>query len=494
MAVVPGRDDKTDPRFYVGVPKFDDEPTDGGPRAPAKPAAIVASPPRQRTQPRAVVPPRFFPAPPRTLDEAGMTPSALEAAVLKAIFFAGELRGIDVASRLCLPPQLVEPALEQLRRQKLIDIRGGSGQGFGLSTMIYVTTALSREPLGQLLDRNRYNGPAPVPYGDWVRAVRAQSIRGVRVTRQMLTRRLDGLVVRDAIFDGLGPAMNSGRAIFFHGPPGNGKTAICQRMASCYSWDVFIPYAVEVDGFVVKVFDEVIHHPVAARDGDPPRSPTASTAGGAQVQAGAVPIDERWVRCQRPLVVVGGELTLDMLDMSYSPEVKFYEAPLQMKAANGVLLIDDFGRQRVSPRELLNRWIVPLENDVDYLQLATGKKFSIPFDAFLVFSTNLNPADLVDDAFLRRVRYKLKVEAPDEAMYKAIFRAQCAAKGLAYSEAAVDSLLRVQLLGAGRPLAACQPRDLVEQVMDHAIYQGETPALTAEALARAAGTYFAQFG
>ena len=441
------RDDKTDPRFEL-------------PAMEPKPARARA---------------RFYPLNPRTLADAGVSAAQVESFILKALFFAGELRGIDSARHLKLPMQLVEPALDQLRRQKLVDIRGGTGQGFGLSMMTYALTSMAKEPVDQVLALNRYDGPAPVPYDDWVAAVRAQSIRGVRVTRQMITQRLGGggLIVRESIFDGLGPAMNSGRAIFFYGPPGNGKTAICQRMADCYSWDVFIPYAVEIDGFVVKVYDEIIHHPVPAREGDPAT-------------------DERWIRCKRPLVTVGGELTLDMLDLAWSSEAKFYEAPLQMKASNGVLLIDDFGRQRVTPRELLNRWIYPLETDVDYLELVTGKRFSIPFDAFLVFSTNLDPGDLVDDAFLRRVRYKLRIEAPDEAMYKEIFRAQCSRKSLPYDDAQVSAFVQ-HLKAEGRALAACQPRDLIDQLIDHAVYRGERPALTAEALARAAGTYFTQF-
>jgi hypothetical protein len=456
-------DDKTDPRISIGPP---DLPRPLRPRDASREAGAAANSPAKAAS-------RFYPLNPRNLDDTGLTPAQLEAAVLKALFFAGEMRGIDLARHLKLPFQILEPVLDSLRRQKFVDLRGGTGTGFGHATMIYALTSMSRDAVDRVLDHDRYDGPAPVPYEQWVAAVRAQSIRGVRVTREMLTQRLDGLMVRDSIFEGLGPAMNSGRAIFFHGPPGNGKTAICQRMAACYSWDVFIPHAVLVEGFIVKVFDEIVHRPAPAREGDPAT-------------------DERWVRCKRPLVVVGGELTLDMLDMSYSTETRFYQAPLQMKASNGVLLIDDFGRQRVTPKELLNRWIYPLENDVDYLRLVSGKTFSIPFDSFLVFSTNLDPKDLVDDAFLRRVRYKLKIEAPDEATYKQIFRAQCEAKKLEYDDEAVDVFLLSQQ-ATGRVLAACQPRDLIEQLIDHAVYRGEEPALTAQSLDRAAGTYFAKF-
>ncbi len=451
------RDDKTDPRYRP--PAHDD--TDPGQTAV----------PRGRVNTRPVA--RFYPANPRTLEDTGLTSSQIEASILKALFFVTEMRGIDLARHLRLPTQIIEPMLEQLRRLKLIDIRGGSGQGFGLSTMIYALGTLAQEPLKQIFDHDRYNGPAPVPYHDWVTAVRAQSIRGVRVTHDMLSERLGGMHFPDELIDGLGPAINSGRSVFLHGPSGNGKTSLCRRIANCYSWDIYVPYAVDIDGYVVKVYDEMIHRQVTAREGDPAT-------------------DERWVRCRRPLVVVGGELTMDMLDMAYSPEMKFYEAPLQMKASNGVLLIDDLGRQRITPRELLNRWIFPLENDVDYLKLDAGKRFAIPFDAFLVFSTNLDPKELVDDAFLRRVRYKIKLDAPPVQVYKEIFREQCEQRGLAYLDAEIDTFIRFMNESA-RPLAACQPRDLIDQINDHAFYRGERPAVTAETLSRAAQTYFAQF-
>ncbi len=267
------RNEKTDPNYKL--PTFD--PPAPPPTREEEPAASSAHQ-AARARPKAKA--RFFPANPRTLEETGLSPAQLEAAILKALFFATELRGIDLARHLRLPHQLLEPALDQLRRNKTVDIHGG-GQGFGTSNMIYALTSFAQEPLKSVFELNRYDGPAPVPYRDWVAAVRAQSVRGVRVTREMLAQKLDGLIVDEAIFDGIGPAMNSGRAIFFHGPPGNGKTAICQRMAACYAWDVYIPYAVDIDGFVVKIFDEIIHHPVVPREGDPAT-------------------DERWIRCRRP--------------------------------------------------------------------------------------------------------------------------------------------------------------------------------------------------
>ncbi|NBC43604.1 ATPase [Corallococcus exiguus] len=417
---------------------------------------------------------RFWPAQPKTLQESGLNATFVEELVLKAIFFAGEMRGMDVATRLQLPSALVDEVIEGLRRQKYIDIRGGGGSGVGRSTMIYQLTTFVTDVLRQILDRNRYNGPAPVPFNEWVAAVKQQTVRGNRITRHRMQDKFGDLIIRDYIFDGIGPAMNSGRAIFFYGPPGNGKTAICQGMVNCYEGDIFVPHALLVDDFVVKMFDANIHRAVE----DEPGMPS---------------YDRRWVRCRRPLVVVGGELTLEMLDLVYTPEVKYYEAPFQMKASNGMLLIDDFGRQKVSPKDLLNRWIVPLESDVDILTLHTGKKLQVPFDVFAAFSTNLDPSALVDDAFLRRVRYKLEVQRPDEEQFHEIFQVMCRKRGVPYDARAVDYLIDEHYRPHHRPFAACQPRDLLDQVIDMANYQGQTPRLDPALLDAAVRSYFVRF-
>ncbi|WNG27333.1 ATPase [Cystobacter fuscus] len=417
---------------------------------------------------------RFWPAQPRTLEESGLTASMVEELVLKAIFYAGEMRGMDIANRLKLPTSVVDDVLEGLRRQKYIDIRGGGGSGLGKSTMIYQLTTFATDVLRQILDRNRYNGPAPVTLQEWISAVKKQTIRGNRITRQRMEDKFGDLIIRDYIFDGIGPAMNSGRAIFFYGPPGNGKTAICQGMVNCFDGDIFIPHAILIDDFIVRIYDNILHKPV-------------------EEEAGAQSYDRRWVRCRRPLVVVGGELTLEMLDLVYSPEVKYYEAPFQMKATNGMLLVDDFGRQKVSPKDLLNRWIVPLESDVDMLTLHTGKKVQVPFDVFSAFSTNLDPSDLVDDAFLRRVRYKLEVQRPDEDLFHQIFEVMCRKRGVDYDADVVQYLIDTHYTPNSRPFAACQPRDLLDQMIDMAHYHGESPRLTQELVDAAVRSYFVRF-
>ncbi len=451
------------------------------PAAPAAPAAPPPSPERRMgtAQRRAIDPPApppktFWPQSPRNIQEAGLSVAMVEELILKAVFFAGEMRGIDLVNRLALPSAIVDEVIEGLRRQKYLDIRGGGASGVGKSTMIYQLTSFATELMRQILDRNRYNGPAPVPIEDWVYAVRKQTVRGNRITRARMEDKFGDLSIRDYIFDGIGPAMNSGRAIFFYGPPGNGKTAICQCMVNCFEGEIFIPHAIMIDDFIVRLFDNILHKTV-------------------EDDANTSPYDRRWVRIKRPLVVVGGELTLETLDLVYSPEVKYYEAPFQMKATNGMLLIDDFGRQKVSPVDLLNRWIVPLESDVDNITLHTGKKVQVPFDVFTAFSTNLDPSDLVDDAFLRRVRYKLEVQRPDEDQFFEIFEAICAKRGVPYDPAMVEYLIDKHYRPTDRPFAACQPRDLLDQVIDMANYLGIQPQLNPVLLDRAVRSYFVQF-
>ncbi|WP_224240831.1 ATPase [Hyalangium gracile] len=429
---------------------------------------------RRAIDPSAPPPKGFFPQQPRTIEEAGLNVAMVEELILKAVFFAGEMRGMDISNRLKLPSAIVDEVIEGLRRQKYLDIRGGGASGVGKSTMIYQLTSYATELMRQILDRNRYNGPAPVPIQDWVYAVKKQTVRGNRITRARMEDKFGDLSIRDYIFDGIGPAMNSGRAIFFYGPPGNGKTAICQCMVNCFEGEIFIPHAIMIDDFIVRLYDGILH--TAVED-----------------EPGSQPYDRRWVRIKRPLVVVGGELTLEMLDLVYSPEVKYYEAPFQMKAMNGMLLIDDFGRQKVSPTDLLNRWIVPLESDVDNITLHTGKKVQVPFDVFTAFSTNLEPSDLVDDAFLRRVRYKLEVQRPDEEQFFEIFEAICHKRNVPFDPEMVEYLIDKHYRAVGRPFAACQPRDLLDQVIDMANYLGIPPQLNPVLLDRAVRSYFVRF-
>jgi DNA-binding MarR family transcriptional regulator len=435
-----------------------------------EPEPMPSAPPREQG---GRIAPRFFPPQPRTLGETGLTQTMVEELILKALFSTGEMRGGDIAQRICLPSVIVDEIIDGLRKQKFIDLKGG-GVGVGKSALLFTLTTYATETLRQINDRNRYNGPAPVRMEDWFEAVRAQSLRGSRITRTKMEDKFGDLIIKDYVYDSLGPAMNSGRAIFFYGAPGNGKTAICQSLIRCYEGDIYVPHALLVDDFIIRVFDPILHQ-------QQPEDP------------GSHAHDNRWVRCARPLVVVGGELTLETLDLIYSSDVKYYEAPFQLKATNGMLLIDDFGRQKVSPRDLLNRWIVPLENDVDYLTLHTGKKMQVPFDCFTAFSTNLNPAELVDDAFLRRVRYKLEVQAPDEDQFHQIWDLMCTKRNVPYEAEVIQWLVDTHFTPTRRPFAACQPRDLLDQMIDIAHYRNQQPRLTVELLDLAVRNYFVKF-
>ncbi|MBI5547116.1 MAG: ATPase [Deltaproteobacteria bacterium] len=462
----------------VGMQAIDPEEPQGPEAAEAQAASPRAAKPPPRlapvTRPRVADEPAFLPEPPRSIAATGLSASYLESLCLKHLFQAGDLRGSEIAARTCLPASIIEEVMERLRRMRLVDLKGSGGAGLGRSQIIFSMTEAAKEVCDLSMERDRYVGPAPIPFKYYLQAVAAQTIRGSKLRREDLAPHFSELVVDEAVFDSIGPAMNSGKALFFYGPPGNGKTAICQRMTGCFGGDVFVPHAIIVDDFVIKVFDETLHKPVPRAEGGPA-------------------LDERWVRCRRPMVVVGGELTLDDLDLSYSPDVKYYEAPFQLKANCGMLLVDDFGRQKVSPGDLLNRWIVPLESEFDFLTMHTGKKLQVPFDVFVVFSTNLDPGSLVDAAFLRRVRYKLEVRRPDAKQFGAIFAAECQKKGVRYDPQMVDYLIAKHYLASHRPFNACEPRDLLGQVIDLCAYRGHEPGMTQEILDRVVANYFVKF-
>jgi predicted ATPase with chaperone activity len=365
---------------------------------------------------------------------------------------------------------VLDRAFESLKNQKAIDVSGATGLGPG--GYRYYLTDRGRQIAREALERSAYTGKAPVPLAAYCDAVNAQSIRDAAVTQTQLQQAFAGMVLADDLLIQLGPAVNSGRSLLLFGAPGDGKTSIAERIASLLGDDLWLPEATEVDGHIIKIFDPATHR----------ISPVEQTRLNRA--------DRRWVHCQRPVVISGGELTLDALDLRYSPTARFYEAPHQMRASGGMFLIDDFGRQQVSPRDLLNRWIVPLEKRIDYLTLHTGKKVAIPFDELIVFSTNLDPADLVDEAFLRRIRYKVFVRSPTPEQYREIFRRMCRQRGIEYVDAAVSYLLQQQYERRGIPLRACHPRDLLDQVVDTARYLNIPPVLSRQLLDVACESYF----
>jgi hypothetical protein len=414
------------------------------------------------------------PPPPATLEATGLNPDTLSQLLLKSLI-AGEASGTGLADKLRLPYSVLETLVEHARIEKLIEVRGASGTG--TAAYRYVLTDLGRDRANQFLDVCRYVGAAPVPLAQYNAYVRACMAARPYLDRERLSMGFEHLVVNKGMFDQLGPAVNSGKALFLYGAPGNGKTVVAEGIGRALGGEMFIPFAVDVDGQQITMFDPVNH-----------QSMTPAAEHQSVITTAAH--DRRWERIRRPVVVVGGELTLEMLDLTFNPISKFYEAPIQMKANGGVFVVDDFGRQRIPPRDLLNRWIVPLESRVDFLTLHTGRKFEVPFNVFIVFATNLKPESLADEAFLRRIPYKILAQNPTMDEYCRIFELNCKRRNLPFDAVMVEYLERTYYKPRRLEMRACHPRDLLDQVVDICRYQNREPVITRELLDAACGSYF----
>lgn len=411
-----------------------------------------------------------------SLEEAGLSLDLVLQLVLKTLHFSGELTGSDLARRLGLEFPVITPALDLLKAQHQVAIVGGGIVG-GASYR-YRITDNGRTRAALFLETSHYVGTAPVPlaqYQAYLKAFRAAAPKGAQ--RQQVRDAFSHLVISDAVLDQLGPAINAGHSMFVYGPPGNGKTVISQAIHNLLEGSIDIPYAIEIEGAIVRLFDPVNHEPLAAED-DGDRL-TSLLAG-----------DRRWVRCKRPMVMVGGELTLDALELSYNPTTGFYRAPVQAIANGGVLVIDDFGRQQCSPRDLLNRWIVPLESRVDFLTLQSGQKFELPFMTLIVFATNIRPAELVDEAFLRRIQYKIFAESPTVEDFKKIFATCCRDLGATTEDGLVEQVLLQYYRPRKIALRGCHPRDLIKQSLSLASYLNRPPHLTYDLIEAACNSYF----
>jgi len=423
-----------------------------------------------RVAPKTVTPP----SQPATIEDTGLHPDSLAQLLLKTLV-AGEASGTQLSERLRVPYSVLEALIQHARIEKLLEVKGTSGAGS--AGYRYILTDLGRDRAGQFLDMCRYVGPAPVPLAQYNAYVRAAMEARPYLDRQLLSAGFEHLIVSNSMLDLLGPAVNSGKALFLYGAPGNGKTVYAEGIGKAFGGEMHMPCAIDVDGQVITMYDPVSHQ----RMGD--------SAGSSSVISSAVN-DRRWETIRRPVVVVGGELTLEMLDLTFNPISKFYEAPIQLKANGGVFVVDDFGRQRIPPRDLLNRWIVPLESRVDFLTLHTGRKFEVPFNVLIVFATNLKPQSLADEAFLRRIPYKILDKNPTMDEFCRIFELNCKRRGLTFDPVMVEYLDRKYYKPRKLQMRACHPRDLISQVVDMCRYTNREPVITRELLDAACGSYF----
>lgn len=408
-----------------------------------------------------------YPKSPSSLEATGLSLSFITDLVIKHILFMGEFTMKEVSDRVMLPINIVDAAIQNLRREKFIEVKGATE--YARVTYKFVITGQCRNRASELLNICGYVGPAPVTIDDYRQMAEIQTVKNIIVDEESLKKAFSHLIISEDLLVRLGPAISSGKAMFIYGPPGNEKTAIAETIGKLLPDTIYIPYSIIVENQIITVYDPVNHVTVPSEVNDH---------------------DLRWVHIKRPVIMTGGELVLSMLDLEFNHISRFYNAPLQMKANNGLFIVDDFGRQQIEPQDLLNRWIVPLERREDFLTLHTGMKFDIPFDQLIIFSTNIEPRKLVDEAFLRRIRYKIKIDHPTEKEYESIFKRVCESNGIAFDKDVFDYLLNNYYKKLNIKLNACHPRDLIDHIIDTAHYYNIPPCLTKEGIDAAWKSYF----
>ncbi len=407
---------------------------------------------------------------PRNLEETGIDPMSLLQIMLKGMFTENLETVARLAEAMMLNSAVLKPLMEEALDRKWVEAVGQSSTGVGsLGETRYSLSKEGRIWVGEAMEQNQYFGPAPVPLVAFQERILLQRMTNEWISRPIMQGAFEELVMPDRFVSRLGPAINSGTALLIYGPAGNGKTTIAEIVGKIFENVIYVPHCFDVDGQIIKVFDPSIHKVIDEQ--------TEGEDGARSLRRDT--LDKRWVPCYRPLVITGGELTVEMLDLKFNEIAKFYDAPMHIKALNGTFLIDDFGRQRASPEDILNRWIVPLNSRVDYLSLHTGKNFQLPFDELVIFSTNLKPSDLMDPAFQRRINYKLETIAPSEELFRDVFHNVALSKGLELTEDVYRQVME-GIRANGAPLAYFQPNFIVDQVLASCKFEGMEPQFTSE--------------
>jgi MoxR-like ATPase len=406
---------------------------------------------------------------PHQVQRTGVRRGLLEDLALKVLYLQGEMSLVEMSDRTCLSLGVIDEIFQFLRKEQLCEVKR-----MAAGSHVIVASAQGKQRAMELLALNQYTGPAPVSLADYRMRVSMQSVQQIPVKPADVSRAFYQLVLNQEMLSRLGTALTSGTSMFLYGPSGTGKTSIANTIPAVYEDAVWIPHAIEVDNQIISVFDPGVHHPNS--EVTPPES------------------DKRWVLCHRPCVLAGGELSAEMLDLQFNSVSRFYTAPLQMKANNGVLILDDFGRQRMRPDELLNRWMTPLDRRVDFLTLPGGRKFDVPFDLFVVFSTNIDPLQLADEAFLRRIPNKISVDYATPEEFIEIFRRECQVRLVACDEGVPEYLVDCITREMKQPLSQCHPRDLINQIFWSARYAGVEPRLTRHTVGQACRSHFLPVG
>ncbi len=417
------------------------------------------------------------PQAPTTLADTGIDPVFLLELVIKGMYSENLETGSQIAEAIKLSSTIVNQLLNDAKERKLVESLASNTGGGSMAEMRLTLTRAGREFAIDVMKRGQYFGPAPVSLSDFQDRIMRQRVTNEHVTRQQLEEGFNGLVMTERFISRLGPAINSGNAILIYGPAGNGKTTVAEIVGKIFQNVIYVPYCVDIDGEIMKVFDPAVHKQVAE----------VPEQGGTGLRRSRV--DNRWVPCYRPMVITGGELTIEMLDLKYNPVAKFYEAPLHLKALNGTFLIDDFGRQRAKPEDILNRWIVPLNSKVDYLTTHTGKSILIPFDEIVIFSTNMHPEDLMDPAFQRRISYKLETVEPPEDLFRRVFEGMAKKQNLVLTEDVYRQVIN-GVRDNEAPLAYFQPKFIVEQVLASCKFEGIKPQFTPDNVTDALANLF----